>query len=40
MSDFSLADLEKIVANRARSGDPDSWTAKLFTGEFSGTMMP
>jgi phosphoribosyl-ATP pyrophosphohydrolase len=32
MSDFSLADLEKIVAKRARSGDPDSWTAKLFTG--------
>jgi phosphoribosyl-ATP pyrophosphohydrolase len=32
MSDFSLADLEKIVAKRARSGDPDSWTAKLFAG--------
>jgi phosphoribosyl-ATP pyrophosphohydrolase len=32
MSDFSLADLEKIVAQRARSGDPDSWTAKLFAG--------
>jgi phosphoribosyl-ATP pyrophosphohydrolase len=32
MSDFSLADLERIVAQRARSGDPDSWTAKLFAG--------
>jgi phosphoribosyl-ATP pyrophosphohydrolase len=32
MSDFSLADLEKIVALRARSGDPESWTAKLFAG--------
>jgi phosphoribosyl-ATP pyrophosphohydrolase len=30
MSDFSLDDLERIVAERARSGDPDSWTAKLF----------
>jgi phosphoribosyl-ATP pyrophosphohydrolase len=30
MSDFSLSDLEKIVAERGRSGDPDSWTAKLF----------
>jgi phosphoribosyl-ATP pyrophosphohydrolase len=30
MSDFSFADLEKIIAERARSGDPDSWTAKLF----------
>ena len=32
MSDFSLADLEKIVAQRGRSGDPDSWTARLFAG--------
>ena len=32
MSDFSLADLERIVALRARSGDPESWTAKLFAG--------
>jgi phosphoribosyl-ATP pyrophosphohydrolase len=31
MTDFSLSDLEKIVAGRARSGDPDSWTAKLFS---------
>ncbi|TIN65311.1 MAG: phosphoribosyl-ATP diphosphatase, partial [Mesorhizobium sp.] len=23
-------DLEKIVGERAHSGDPDSWTAKLF----------
>jgi phosphoribosyl-ATP pyrophosphohydrolase len=30
MSEFSLTDLEKIVAERGRSGDPDSWTAKLF----------
>ncbi|MCO5064170.1 MAG: phosphoribosyl-ATP diphosphatase [Rhizobiaceae bacterium] len=30
MSSFSLQDLEKIVAERGRSGDPDSWTAKLF----------
>lgn len=29
MSRFTLADLEKIVAGRAASGDPDSWTAKL-----------
>jgi len=29
MAAFSLADLEKIIAERARSGDPDSWTAKL-----------
>jgi phosphoribosyl-ATP pyrophosphohydrolase len=32
MSDFSLADLERIVALRARSGDPESWTVKLFAG--------
>ena len=31
MADFTLADLERIVAARGRSGDPDSWTAKLFT---------
>ena len=31
MTDFSLSDLEKIVAGRACSGDPDSWTAKLFS---------
>ncbi len=30
MSDFSLTDLERIVAARARSGDENSWTAKLF----------
>ncbi len=29
MTDFSLADLEAIVARRAASGDPGSWTAKL-----------
>ena len=32
MSDFSLADLERIVAERARSGGLESWTAKLFAG--------
>ena len=32
MSDFSLAELERIVAARGRSGDPQSWTAKLFSG--------
>ncbi len=32
MSGFSLSDLEKIVAERARSGDASSWTAKLYQG--------
>lgn len=32
MNDFSLAELERIVAARARSGDAQSWTAKLFAG--------
>lgn len=31
MAEFSLSDLERIVAERARSGDPDSWTAKLYS---------
>ncbi|RWO77358.1 phosphoribosyl-ATP diphosphatase [Mesorhizobium sp.] len=30
MTQFSLSDLEKIIGERAHSGDPDSWTAKLF----------
>ena len=30
MAGFSLEDLERIVAERGRSGAPDSWTAKLF----------
>jgi phosphoribosyl-ATP pyrophosphohydrolase len=30
MSAFTLAELETIVAMRARSGASDSWTAKLF----------
>lgn len=30
MAEFSLSDLETLIAERARSGDPDSWTAKLF----------
>ena len=29
MTDFTLADLERIVAARASSGDESSWTAKL-----------
>lgn len=32
MSQFSLSDLEKIIAERARSGDADSWTARLVSG--------
>ena len=32
MSEFSLIDLEEIIAERARSGDTQSWTAKLFAG--------
>jgi len=32
MSEFTLADLERIVAERGRSGDSQSWTAKLFAG--------
>jgi phosphoribosyl-ATP pyrophosphohydrolase len=31
MAEFSLSDLEKIVHERAHSGDTDSWTAKLFS---------
>ncbi len=30
MKEFSLSDLERIIAERGRSGDADSWTAKLF----------
>lgn len=29
MAEFSLSDLEKIIHERAHSGDPESWTAKL-----------
>ncbi len=32
MGEFSLFDLERIVAERGRSGDAGSWTAKLFAG--------
>ncbi|GEO86556.1 MULTISPECIES: phosphoribosyl-ATP diphosphatase [Alphaproteobacteria] len=32
MSDFSLTDLEKIVANRAQASPSESWTAKLVAG--------
>ncbi len=32
MAGFTLADLERIVAFRGRSGDSGSWTAKLFAG--------
>lgn len=31
MSSFSLQDLEKIIAERGRSDDPQSWTARLFS---------
>jgi phosphoribosyl-ATP pyrophosphohydrolase len=31
MSEFSLSDLEKTIGERGRSGDPGSWTAKLFS---------
>jgi phosphoribosyl-ATP pyrophosphohydrolase len=31
MAEFSLSDLEKIVHERAHSGDTDSWTAQLFS---------
>ncbi len=31
MAEFSFSDLETIVRERAHSGDPDSWTAKLFS---------
>ena len=30
MAEFSFSDLETIINERAHSGDPDSWTAKLF----------
>lgn len=30
MAGFTLEDLERTVATRGRSGDPQSWTAKLF----------
>jgi len=29
MSEFSLSDLERIVANRAKASPEESWTAKL-----------
>ena len=32
MTEFSLAELEKIIAERGISGDSGSWTAKLFAG--------
>ncbi|MFC5586687.1 phosphoribosyl-ATP diphosphatase [Nitratireductor kimnyeongensis] len=31
MSQFDLSRLEAIIAERARSGDENSWTAKLFS---------
>ena len=31
MADFSLDDLERLVAARARSGAADSWTARLYS---------
>ncbi len=32
MTQFSLSQLEQIIADRAVSGDPSSWTAKLVGG--------
>jgi phosphoribosyl-ATP pyrophosphohydrolase len=37
MADFTLEDLEKIVATRARSGDPASYTAKLVNAGVSAS---
>lgn len=31
MAEFTLSDLERIIVERGRSGDPDSWTARLFS---------
>ena len=30
MASFSLSDLEATIRERAHSGDPESWTAKLY----------
>ncbi|PWJ80188.1 phosphoribosyl-ATP pyrophosphatase [Pseudaminobacter salicylatoxidans] len=30
MTGFSLNDLERIISERARSGDANSWTARLY----------
>lgn len=30
MTEFSLSRLETIIHERAHSGDPDSWTARLY----------
>lgn len=30
MAEFSLSHLEKTIHERAHSGDPDSWTARLY----------
>jgi len=30
MKEFSLSDLERVIAERGASSDPNSWTAKLF----------
>jgi phosphoribosyl-ATP pyrophosphohydrolase len=30
MTGFSLSDLEATIRERAHSGDPESWTAKLY----------
>ena len=32
MSEFSLAGLEAVIAERAASGAPDSWTARIVSG--------
>lgn len=32
MTQFSLSDLERIISERVHSGDPGSWSAKLYAG--------
>lgn len=32
MTMFDLDELQRIIAERARSGDPDSWTARIVAG--------
>ena len=36
MTEFTLTDLQKIVADRARSGDPGSYTARLVASGVHG----
>lgn len=32
MNQFSLGDLERIISQRVHSGDPGSWSARLYAG--------